>query len=81
MKLPNGFKTSTRDSHAHVLLLKRNSHGQKQADRVWNQHLEKGLKKIGFQPWAADECVLDKGDTMLFCHVDDGMFWIQQLGD
>ena len=47
---------------------------------MWDQHLGKGLKKIGFQPWAADECVLDKGDTMLFCHVDDGMFfWSNSL--
>ena len=75
MKLPNLFKTSTRDIYSHVLLLKRNLCGQKQAGRAWNQHLVKGLKKIGFQPLAVDECVFCKDDTMLFCYVDDGTFF------
>ena len=34
-------KLQLEKSNAHVLLLKRNSHRQKQAERIWNQHLEK----------------------------------------
>ena len=64
MKLPNGFKFSTGDIHAHVLLLKRNFHGQKQSGRMWNQHLIKGLKKIEFQLSVADKCVFCKGNNM-----------------
>ena len=74
MKLPNEFETSTGDSNTHVVLLKRNFYGQKQAGRIWNQHLVKGLMKIGFQPFVVDECVFYKNNTMLFCCVDDGVF-------
>ena len=74
MKLPNLFKTSTRDIYSHVLLLKRNLCGQKQAGRAWNQCLVKGINKIGFQPSTADECVFYEGSTTLCRYVDDGMF-------
>ena len=33
---------------SHVLTLKRNVYGQKQADRVWNQYMDQDMKSIGF---------------------------------
>ena len=57
-----------------MILLKLNCYGQKQSGRIWNQHLSKGLKKIGFKPSAVDECVFYKNNTMLFCCVDAGVF-------
>jgi hypothetical protein len=38
----------------HVLELKKNIYGTKQAGRVWNRYLEQGLKEIGFRPSAVD---------------------------
>ena len=41
---------------------------------MWNQHLAQGRKKIWVQPSAADECVFYKGNTTLFCCIEDGTF-------
>ena len=74
VRLPNGFETSSGNSKSHVLLLKRNLHGQRQGSKIWNDHLVLGLKKIGFEPSKIDESVFYKGQTMFFCYVDDGVF-------
>jgi hypothetical protein len=48
MELPKGIQLSSGNNKTHVLRLIKNLYGQKQAGRVWNQHLAKGLKKAGF---------------------------------
>ena len=59
MEVPKGVSISglPLDSKAYVLELKMNLYGQKQAGRVWYQHLTSGLTKLGFTPSAIDECV------------------------
>jgi hypothetical protein len=54
MELPKGIQLSNGSSKTHVLKLIKNLYGQKQAGRVWNQHLARGLKKAGFVPSKLD---------------------------
>jgi hypothetical protein len=49
MELPAGIETKYGNGKTHVLKLLKNLYGQKQAGRVWNQHLTKGLKQLGLQ--------------------------------
>ena len=74
MKLPNGFISSEGNDNIRVLKLKYNLHGQKQAGWSWNDHLVAGLRKIGFESSVVDKCVFYKGQTILFCYEDDGVF-------
>jgi Reverse transcriptase (RNA-dependent DNA polymerase) len=53
MELPKGYSVDNSRDH-HVLKLVKNIYGQKQAGRVWNEFLLKGLKDIGFQQSAYD---------------------------
>ena len=57
----------------HVLKLKKNLYGSKQAGKVWFRHLLKGLKQRGFKQSRADECVFYKGSTIFVVYVDDGI--------
>jgi hypothetical protein len=57
MKLPKVIQLSSGNSKTHVLRLIKNLYGQKQAGRVWNQHLDKGLHKVGFVASKVDEWV------------------------
>ena len=41
----------------HVLKLKKNIYGSKQAGKVWFKYLLKGLKRRGFKQSKAGECV------------------------
>jgi hypothetical protein len=74
MELPEGIETKYGNGRTHVLKLKKNLYGQKQAGRVWNQHLVKGLKKVGFKQSKADECVFYRGKVIFAVYVDDGYF-------
>jgi Reverse transcriptase (RNA-dependent DNA polymerase) len=56
MELPKGIQTKHGDGKTHILKLLKNLYGQKQAGRVWSQHLFQGLKDIGFEPSNVDEC-------------------------
>jgi hypothetical protein len=70
MEIPKGFEfNESRDTHC--LRLKKNLYGQKQAGRVWNQHLHKGLIQLGFKQSTVDECVYYRDNTILLCYVDD----------
>jgi hypothetical protein len=74
MDLPKGIKTKYGDGKTHVLKLLKNLYGQKQAGRVWNQHLVDGLKSIGFQQSSIDECVFYRKNVIFVVYVDDGIF-------
>ena len=75
MQLPKGLKVEGAHRDTHALRLKKNLYGQKQAGRVWNRHLTKGLEKIGFHQSRVDECVYYR-DNVIFCFfVDDGIFY------
>jgi hypothetical protein len=75
MELPKGIQFSNGNIKTHVLKLIKNLYGQKQAGRVWNQHLARGLKKAGFATSKVDECVFYKGKTVFIVYVDDGIFF------
>ena len=74
MELPKGIETKYGNGKTHVLKLLKNLYGQKQAGRVWNQHLVKGLTDIGFKQSKVDECVFFRDNVIFICYVDDGIF-------
>jgi hypothetical protein len=74
MELPKGIEMADGSRKTHVLKLLKNLYGQKQAGRVWNQHLVKGLIKIGFEQSEIDECVFYRSKTIFVVYVDDGIF-------
>jgi hypothetical protein len=55
----------------HCLKLKKNLYGQKQAGRVWNRFLHKGLSDLGFEQSKVDECVYYQSSSILLGYVDD----------
>ena len=72
LSIPPGFKlkgTASRDSH--LIKMVKNQYGTKQAGRVWEQHLHKGLLKLGFKASTADECVYFRNGLILACYVDN----------
>jgi len=76
MKLPAGFtvegkRITEEEKKEYVLKLLKNLYGQKQAGRVWYQHLRKNLIKIGFTPSEFDECVFYYGKTIFIVYTDD----------
>jgi len=72
MSIPKGFVVEG-DSEEQVLKLKKNIYGQKQAGRVWNQHLVKALKRIGFKVSKIDECLFYKGSSVFVLYTDDSI--------
>jgi hypothetical protein len=76
MKLPAGFtvegkRITEEEKKEYVLKLLKNLYGQKQAGRVWYQHLRRNLIKIGFTPSEFDECVFYYGKTIFIVYTDD----------
>jgi Reverse transcriptase (RNA-dependent DNA polymerase) len=47
--------------------------GQKQAGRVWNQHLHKNLLDLGWKQSKAADCMYYKNQVMFVIYVDDGI--------
>ena len=74
MELPHGIRTKFGDGKTHVLKLKKNLYDQKQAGRVWNEYLGKGLRKIGFKQSKVDPCIFYRDNLLFFFYVDDGVF-------
>ena len=71
MKLPKGFEMDTPGDY--VLKLKKNLFGQKQAGRVWNQHLVDKLHSIGFRSSDIDECLFYRGQSVFVLYTDDSI--------
>ena len=57
MKLPKDVKTIYGEGNTHVLKVKKNLYGGKNAGKVWNEHLKGALENIGFKQSEADGCV------------------------
>jgi len=55
MSIPKGCETDTPGDF--VLKIHKNIYGQKQAGRVWNHHLVKKLKQVGFVQSEQDPCI------------------------
>jgi hypothetical protein len=68
MEVPVGFNLKGKKKEFY-LKLRKNIYGTKQAGRVWNKHVNRGLTKLEFNVSAVDPCV--------YCHVlyvGDGIF-------
>ena len=70
MEIPVGFHVDG-DRKRHVLKLRRNLYGSKQAGRVWNIYLDKYLKENGWTPSIIDPCVYYKGTCIMLLFTDD----------
>ncbi len=77
MELPQGIQTAHGNSKDHMLKLKKNIYGQKQAGRVWNLFLVDKLLSIGFTTSLVDDCVFYRNDVIFMVYVDNDIF----LGD
>jgi Reverse transcriptase (RNA-dependent DNA polymerase) len=73
MKIPKGFQIPNGNRNTDVLRILRNLYGQKQAGRVWNQHLHQRLLELGWIHSTADDCVYYQGNTVFVVYVDDGI--------
>jgi hypothetical protein len=73
MEVPPGFDVKGAKKK-YCLKLKKNIYGTKQAGRVWNKHLHKGLTKLGYVSSKIDPCVYYKGRSVFMLYVDDGIF-------
>ena len=69
MEIPKGFEIDG-NRKDYVLQLKKNLYGQKQAGRVWNQHLDKQLKAMQFKQSDHDECVYFHCDAMFVVYIN-----------
>ena len=61
------------ENSKYVLKLVNNLYGQKQASRVWNQQLHKGLLEIGFVQSKVEDCLYYRNKTMFLVYVDNGI--------
>ena len=70
MEIPKGFQVEG-DRKRHTLKLIKNLYGQKQAGRVWNQHLTKCLQNLGFKQSKVDECIFYYKRSIFIVFTDD----------
>lgn len=71
MEIPQGFSVLSSDKVPYCIHILNNLYGQKQAGRVWNQHLTKGLIKIGFTQSETDPCIFWRASVVLVIYTDD----------
>ena len=71
MRLPQGYQRRGMTRKTHALKLIRNIYGQKQADRVWNKFMDKGMRDIGFMPSKFDPCLYYRGSVIFLVYIDD----------
>jgi hypothetical protein len=71
MSIPKGFEVE--GDEEFVLKLEKNLFGQRQAGRVWNKHLIKKLKQVGFMASQIDECLFYKGQSVFVLYTDDSI--------
>ena len=81
MEVPHGFEVEGAAPGEYVLLLLKNLYGQKQAGRVWFEHLRDGLTNIGFKQSKLNECVFVKDKVVLTIYVDDGILFGKRKKD
>ena len=49
----------------------RNMYRQKQAGRVWNKFMDKGMRDIGFSPSKFDPCLYYRGPILFLVYIND----------
>ena len=73
VEIPKGYKLPGASKGEYVLAVKKNIYVQKQAGRVWNQHLVSKLKSVSFEQSSVDDCVFYKGSVIFVVYVDDSI--------
>jgi Reverse transcriptase (RNA-dependent DNA polymerase) len=68
--IPKGFVVNGRRD-GYALRVLRNVYGQKQAGRVWNQYLVKGLLQLGFTQSQHDMCLFWRKLCVMIIYTDD----------
>ena len=81
MRLPKGVKTIYGDGKSHVLKIKKNLYGGKNAGKIWYDHLSEALTNIGFTKSDADNCVFYRRGVIFMFYVDDGLFFAKEPKD
>ena len=71
LHLPQGYRRKRMMQKSHILKLKCNVYGQKQAGRVWNQYMDQGMQEIGFTPSKFDPCLYYRGSVIFLVYIDD----------
>ena len=71
LRLPQGYKRKGMTRKSHVLKLKRNVYGQKQAGRVWNQYMDQGMRSICFTLGKFDPCLYYRKSIIFLVFIDD----------
>ena len=72
MRLPRRIQMG-HTTDPHCLKLQRNLYGGRDAGRTFYLFMTKGLKEIGFNKSAINECVFYREDTIFFSYVHDGI--------
>jgi len=78
MEIPAGTEFEGVSRATHVLRLKKNLYGLKQAGLNWFNHLKQGLEDRGFQQSEVDPCVFLRKDAILIAYVDDCIIMSQK---
>ena len=73
VKVPKGVEVESGKREDYVMKVNKNVYGTHQAGRVWNQHLVKRLKAIGFTQSKIDECVFYHGSCIYVLYTDDSI--------
>ena len=71
MRLPQGYQWCGMTRKTHALKLIHYVYGQKQAGRVWNMYMGKGMKNIGFKPSKFNPCLYHRDDVILLVYIND----------
>ena len=71
MRLLQGHQPGGMTRKMHALKLVRNVYGQKQAGRVWNKFIDKGMRNIGFTPSTFDPYLYYRGSVLFLVYIDD----------
>lgn len=71
MDIPQGFHIPGKRSKDYCLKLLNNLYGQRQAGRVWNKHLTKGLSNMGFIQSETDPSIFWRRSVILVIYTDD----------
>ena len=77
MKMPHGIKVDGKGKKSHVLKLKKNLYGAKQAGKLWHDYLTNKLKFIRSIPSERDTCLYYRANVMFFFYVDDDILYLR----
>jgi hypothetical protein len=69
MRMPPGYRRPGR-----ILKLNRALYGLRRSPYLWQQHLSKTLKELGFQIISHEPCCAIKNGIIVFFYVDDIVF-------